>query len=93
MKEGINDLILKKMMDLQNRTVVKIGEMLKGEKPFAQEKVDPQVIVDTIHGLGYLDVHALIQEFGQEKVEQLIYEAKRHELKRQGVQNGNNRLV
>ncbi len=76
MRKGINDLILEKQLDIQGRAVKKIGEILKGERPFASTQVDTDTRIEAVNNLGYLDMQDLVNEFGPDKIERLVYETK-----------------
>jgi len=90
-KEGINDKVLQKQMRLQNLAVDKIKEICKGKQPFATVRVTDQQKLDLVNSLGYQDVAALVQEFGMEKVNQLIGEAKLYEQKQRAKENTDGR--
>lgn len=81
-KVGINDKILEKQIALQQRAIKKIGEMVKGSNPFAMERIDPDLKLWAVNNLGSEDVMDLINEYGEDKINQLIGEAKMYEMRR-----------
>jgi cytochrome c556 len=87
-KRGINDLILGKMKKIQNKSMNKIVEITKGQAPFAAEKVSNDEKLDIVNSLSDKDMLTLLQEFGEEAVNQLIYEAKSYERKKQAKLGG-----
>ncbi len=87
MRAGLNDLILQKQVEIQERAIKQIRETLHGEKPFAMVKVDNKIVIDAVNGLGDMDMEALVDEFGTDRINQLIWEVKRMENRR--TQNGN----
>ncbi len=87
MRTGLNDRILDKQIEMQKRAILKIRETLHGEKPFAMEKIDNQKVIDAVNGLGVLDINELVTEFGADRINQLIWEVKRMESRRQNYGN------
>lgn len=83
MRKGINDKILMKITEYQDRTIKKIGEVLNGDQPFASVKVNPDEIIEVTHQLHPLDIQQLVQEFGVDKVEQFRYQVWKLEQRRQ----------
>lgn len=87
MKEGINERIMKKQLEIQQRAVNKVAEILQGEKPFAMERVPDEDKYNIVQSLNPSEMQMLIQEFGFEKVNRLVFEAKmweRKQLQRRG---------
>ncbi len=83
MRTGLNELIVNKQMAIQKRALKKIDDMLKGDKPFRMERQDPQILIDAVNNLGYMDMMNLRQEFGDDAVNWVIGEAKKLEMRRQ----------
>lgn len=81
-KKGINDLILDKMITIQGNATNKIKEITKGQAPFAAEKITNEDKLRIVNGLSPDDMGQLIQEFGPEALNQLIFEAKSFEMSR-----------
>ena len=79
---GINDKILSEIVGIQKRSINQIDTILKGDKPFAMEEVDPEVKIWTVNNLGYEDMAELVTEFGEDKVSQLIFETRQLEERR-----------
>ena len=75
MKTGLNDKVLEKIIDLQNKVSNKIVEKTKGDKPFASVKMPDDEIIWAIRNTSEQDRMALIQEFGTEAVNKLLYKA------------------
>jgi hypothetical protein len=85
--KGINDIILKKEIDLQNRAIGKIKEITKGTDPFAAEKVSDEDILHMVNTIDGQDMLQLVTEFGADSVNQLVSQAKLYEMKKYGGQN------
>jgi len=81
-KKGINDLITEKTMKLDQNIIKKTEEILKGTKPFASKELDPDMFLWAVNNIGYQDLAELRQEFGDEAVGKLKYEAVKLEAKR-----------
>lgn len=81
-REGINDRVVSKTLVLNERITNKITQILKGDKPFAKEPIDPQVVADAVNRLGYMDMQDLVAEFGEMKVNKLLDEVRMRELRR-----------
>lgn len=73
-KEGLNDKILNRMLDLNSRAISKIQHDLKGTKPFASNPIPPEDLIYAKNTLGYMDMQGLIKEYGSEKVNKLLYD-------------------
>jgi len=71
-KEGINDKILEKMLRLQNQSINKIVDKTKGEKPFATEEVPNDVLIWAVNHTSPEDMMGLIQEFGEDNINELL---------------------
>lgn len=74
-KIGMNDIILSKMLKLNQRASDKITSLLKGDQPFASEKVDPDTILYAVNNIGYQDLADLQNEYPPEMLSKLRYEA------------------
>ena len=83
MREGINDKVLAKIMGIQGRAIEKVVSQLKGEKPFSQIPLSPDEKLWAIDNLGYSDMGQLISEFGEDKMNKLLYEAHQIRQRRQ----------
>jgi len=76
MKEGINDKVLAKMLDLQHRSIAKIGEITKGDKPFASQEIKWSEINNALDSISPMDMSSLVNEYGFELVNNLIGQAR-----------------
>ena len=65
-KKGINDLILEKILKMDSMAREKIIETLKGQKPFASTKIDPDEYLWHVQHLSPEGRRELTEEFGQE---------------------------
>ncbi len=65
-------------MAYQHMTIKKIGEILKGEQPFASVEVKPEEIIKAKNSLQPGDIIQLMNEFGTDKVERFLYDV--HEM-------------
>ena len=74
MKIGLNDRILKRMMDLHSKSIVQIKASLKGEKPFASQPIPPEDLIFAKNTLGYMDLLDLNREYGADNVNKLLYD-------------------
>ena len=74
MRTSLNDKILDRMLDLNNKAVTKIRHDLKGTKPFASKPIPPEDLIYAKNTLGYMDMQDLVKEYGQEKVNKLLFD-------------------
>ncbi len=87
-KRGINDQILGKMLEMQEKSLNKIGEITKGQAPFAQEPVDMRSVSNMFRSLDPRGMQTLVAEFGPVEVNRLLGEVMSYEMKREGGQYG-----
>ena len=73
-KIGINERVVEKTMNLQDRVIDAIVKRTKGEKPFAMEEIPPDIKMWVVDNLGTQDVQELVSEFGIESVNRLYGE-------------------
>ena len=74
MKEGINDKVLYKIVEGNNKVTDKIAQMVKGDKPFAKTPMKNEDLLFHVRQLSGQDLMGLSQEYGQEAVMKLIYQ-------------------
>ncbi len=86
MEIGIQDKVLEKIQRLHGLAVEKIKDTTKGKRPFASEKVDPEQVIYWKNTLGYNDLGTLLQEFGPETINKLLYEI--HVMEQRRIENG-----
>jgi hypothetical protein len=74
MDESIND---KRIDELNNLSSKKIASMIKAKKP-----VDPDVQIWALRNLGTEDMAEIINEYGRDKVNKLIFDTYKLEQRR-----------
>ena len=74
MKHGINDRVLKRMIELNGKVSLKIRDNLKGIAPFASKPIPPEELIYAKNFIGFQDLTELVNEFGADKVNELIYD-------------------
>lgn len=82
MKKSINEKALDNLLRLSNKTLVKVGESLKGTKPFAKKPIPPEDLIYAKATLGSLDTQDLVREYGMNKVLILFHEIDQMEQRR-----------
>jgi len=85
-RTGINDLILNEMKRLNSLGVKEIVKQTKGDKPFASKPIPPEDLIWALDNLGLQDWQPLIEEFGFDNVNRMVY--KIHKMKLRGNYNG-----
>jgi hypothetical protein len=83
MKRGVNDKVLEKMLDINGRAVSKIKSHLKGTQPFASREIPPEDLIYAKNNIGFQDIPDLVNEFGRDAVNKLLYDITVMESKRQ----------
>lgn len=74
MIEGLNDKILKRMTDLNNRSIARIRSNLKGTAPFAAKPIPPEDLIYAKNTIGYMDLKDLNREYGRDAINKLLYD-------------------
>lgn len=75
LKTGLNDKALNRIIQLQGKTTAKIAEFTKGTKPFAQKPLPMDEVIWALRNTSEQDRMTLIQEFGADAVNKLLYKA------------------
>lgn len=73
-KKGINDKILERMLELNGKVSARIRLNLKGVAPFASKPIPAEDLIYARNTIGFLDIQQLISEFGEDKVNGLMYD-------------------
>ncbi len=74
MRTGTNDKILKRMTELNGKVTLKIRDNLKGVAPFASKPIPPEELIYAKNFIGFQDLTELVNEFGADKVNELIFD-------------------
>jgi len=74
MIDGLNEKILNRMMELNNKAIARIHSNLKGTKPFASKPVPPEDLIYAKNNIGYMDLKDLNREYGRDAVNKLFYD-------------------
>lgn len=74
MRRGINDKVLKRMLELNGKITQKIRDNLKGVAPFASKPIPPEELIYAKNFIGFQDLTELVNEFGPDRVNELIFD-------------------
>ena len=83
MNEGSLDRILAKIEQRHQRVTAKVENRLKGTKPFASVKLEPEEILYHVNQLSQQDWDGFAMEFGVDRVMTFLNEVQKIKLRRQ----------
>jgi hypothetical protein len=75
MKIGINDKALNRIISLQGKASTKLADYTKGTKPFAQKQMSSEEITWALRNTSEEDRMTLIQEYGADAMNKLLYKS------------------